>query len=279
MRATAQSPQPIVLAETWRRYTRMGDREARNQLVLAYSPIVKYAAGRIAARMPAHVELAELVSYGLAGLIGAVERFDPARGVKFEAYAAPRIRGAILDELRSLDWVPRSVRGEARKIEEATVALSSRLHRVPTDAELAAEMSIDAEELDAILQRVDDSRMLALDQTWDVTGTGGVETTLLQTLPDASALNPSANADATDLRERIADAITHLADREQLILGLRYRQDLRLAEISEILGLSESRISQLHAKAVLQVRALLPDDHDPPRLTSARARARRPRRR
>ncbi|MEA2650994.1 MAG: polymerase sigma factor FliA [Chloroflexota bacterium] len=260
MASTAERRKPIVLAETWRRYKRSGDQAARNQLILAYSPIVKYAAGRIASRMPAHVELADLVSYGLGGLIEAVERFEPARGIKFESYAGTRIRGAIFDELRSLDWVPRAVRLEARQIEQDTVELSSRLHRMPTEAELAAEMSIEPAALDAALQRVANARMVALDQPWDIRGADGVETSLLQTLPDPDAADPAASADAADLRDRIADAINHLPDREQLVLGLRYHQDLRLAEIGEILGVTESRISQLHAKAVLQLRALLPAD-------------------
>ncbi len=258
MASTGSRSQSIVLAETWRRYKQSGDQTSRNQLILAYSPIVKYLAGGIIARMPAHVEVADLVSYGLGGLIEAVERFDPARGVKFESYASTRIRGAIFDELRSLDWVPRSIRGEARKIEAATAELSTSLHRMPTDAELAAEMSIDLEELDASLQRVADTRMVALDQPWDIGGADGGETTLLHTLPDPDAVDPAANAVRADLRERITDAILHLPEREQLVLGLRYHQEMRLEEIGEILGVTESRVSQLHAKAILQVRALLP---------------------
>jgi RNA polymerase sigma factor for flagellar operon FliA len=255
--------QSIVLAETWRRYKRTGDRSARNKLILAYSPIVKYVAGRMASSMPAHVEIVDLISYGMGGLIQAVERFEPERGIKFEAYAGTRIRGAIFDELRSLDWVPRSVRGEAREIEKATAKLSTRLHRMPTDAELAAQMSMEPEELDASLQRVGDARVIALDQPWDVSAADGFETTLLETLPDPDAVDPAASADASELRERIADAILHLPERERTVLGLRYHQDMRFAEIGEILGLTESRISQLHAKAVLQIRALLPDELEP----------------
>lgn len=260
MRSTAERSRSIVLGATWRRYKRTGDRETRNKLILAYSPIVKYAAGRMAARMPAHVELADLISYGMSGLIEAVERFEPARGIRFESYAATRVRGAIVDELRSLDWVPRSVRTQARAIDKATVELTALLHRMPTDAELAGHMSIEPEELDASLQRVSDARVVALDQPWDIKGNDGVETTLLQTLPDPDAVDPAASAAAADLRARIADAIQHLPERERAVLGLRYHQEMRFAEIGEVLGVTESRISQLHAKAVLQVRALMPDD-------------------
>ncbi len=256
--STGARSQSIVLDETWRRYKRNGDQTSRNQLILAYSPIVKYLAGRIIARMPAHVEVADLISYGLGGLIEAVERFDPARGVRFESYAGTRIRGAIFDELRSLDWVPRSIRSEARKIEQATAELSTRLHRMPSDAELAAEMSIDLEELNASLQRVADARLVALDEPRDIGGADGGETTLLATLPDPDAVDPATSAARADLRARITDAILHLPERERLVLGLRYHQEMRLAEIGEILGVTESRVSQLHAKAIIQVRALLP---------------------
>jgi RNA polymerase sigma factor FliA len=260
MAGGAARSSPIVLAEAWRQYKRTGDRSSRNQLILAYSPMVKYLAGGVAARMPPHVEVADLVSYGIGGLIEAVERFDPGRGVKFEAYASTRIRGAIFDELRSLDWVPRRIRREARRIERATVELSSSLHRTPTDAELAAQLSIDTDELDASLQRVADTHMVALDHPWDVGEADGPETTLLETLPDPDAPDPAVSAVSADLRQRITDAILHLPERERLVLALRYHQDMRLAEIGEILGVTESRASQLHAMAVLHVRALLPDE-------------------
>jgi RNA polymerase sigma factor FliA len=251
---------PIVLADAWRRYTRTGSRTARNQLILAYSPMVKYLAGTIVARMPPHVEVADLVSYGLGGLIEAVERFDPARGVRFESYASTRIRGAIFDELRSLDWVPRRVRREARRIEQATVELSTSLHRTPTDAELAARMSIGTDELAASLQRVADAHMLALDHPWDVEEADAPETTLLETLPDPNAPDPAVSVHRANLRRRITHAILELPEREQFVLGLRYYQEMRLAEIGEILGVTESRVSQLHAMAVLHIRARLPDE-------------------
>jgi RNA polymerase sigma factor for flagellar operon FliA len=266
MSSTGQRPPPtetIVLAERWRRYKRTGDREVRDQLILAYSPIVKYAAGRIAARMPPHVDVADLISYGLGGLIDAVERFDPARGITFEFYAGRRIRGAILDELRSLDWVPRAVRAEARAIEKATVDLSTRLQRMPTDAELAAGLSMDLAQLGASLQRVADARMVTLDQPREVERTDRIQRTLLETLPDPAAVDPAASAAAMDLRRRIGEAIEHLPEQERVILGLRYNRDLKYSEIGEVLGLSVSRICQLHAKAVLQMRALLPDERTP----------------
>jgi RNA polymerase sigma factor for flagellar operon FliA len=250
-------PKTIILAEQWLRYKRAGERSVRDQLILAYSPIVKYTAGRIAATMPAHVDVADLVSYGLGGLIDAVERFEPERGVRFETYAGQRIRGAIYDELRAADWVPRAVRTEARDIETATAWLTTRLQRLPTDAELAEKLELTPAQLDASLQRVADTRMVALDQPWGSAQNEGVAPTLMDTLPDDGALDPVASADAQELRDRIAQAIGELPEREQVVLGLRYHQELTFNEIGDILAVSESRVCQLHAKAVLQVGALL----------------------
>jgi RNA polymerase sigma factor for flagellar operon FliA len=262
MRSTGErSPETktIVLADLWRRYHATGDRDARDQLIVAYAPIVKSVAGRIGAGMPSHVDVADLVSYGLAGLIEAVERFDPARGVSFETYGAMRARGAIYDALRSLDWVPRSVREEARSIEGATSALLIRLRRLPTDAELAHELRIDPGELHASLQRVADSRMLALEQPVGATAADGQRMTLLETLPDPNAVDPAAAAAATDLRDRIFDVVGHMPEREQLVLGLRYTQDLSFQQIGEVLGLTDARVSRIHAKAVLQLGVVMRD--------------------
>lgn len=255
-------PKPIVMAERWRRYKRDGDREARDQLILAYSPLVKHVAGRIASGMPAHVELAELVSYGLVGLISAVERYDPARGIKFESFAGLRIRGAIFDELRTLDWVPRAVRQEGRDIERANAALLTRLQRLPTDAELAAELSLDAEQMNEALQRLSAARMVALDQPWNFNGSDPAQSTLLDTLADPDATDPADARDDGDRLERVAQAVQQLSGREQTVLALRYHQELNFAEIGEVFQVTESRVSQIHTKAVMQLRALLTDGAD-----------------
>ncbi|HMJ04310.1 MAG TPA: FliA/WhiG family RNA polymerase sigma factor [Conexibacter sp.] len=265
--ATPQVTKTIILAERWRHYGQTGDRKARDQLIVAYSPKVKYVAGRIASRMPAHVDVADLVSYGLGGLINAVERFEPARGIKFESYADKRIRGAIFDELRTLDWVPRAVRTEARAIETATTELSTRLQRMPSDAELGAELSMDPAQLSASLQRVADARLVALDQPWRSPTNDEIEPTVLATLPDPTAVDPAASADERDRRERIGQAIGQLPERERVVVGLRYYQDLRFSEIGDVLGVSESRANQLHAKAVIQMRTLLPDEGSSPPVT------------
>jgi len=243
--------------ERWRRYRRTGDRQARDQLIMSYAPIVKYVAGRMAGRMPPHVDLADLMSYGMTGLIHAVERYDPSLGTSFETYANQRVRGAILDQLRSLDWVPRSVREEARRIEEAAATLTVRLQRTPNDAELAAELSITPAALDATLQRVSDSRIVALDEPWGVNRSTGADVTLLETLADHSSVDPADHIDGRDRRERIGRAIKQLSQREQTVLALRYHDDLTLGQIGEVLGVTESRVCQIHAKAALEIRALV----------------------
>jgi RNA polymerase sigma factor for flagellar operon FliA len=214
--------------------------------------------------MPSHVELADLVSYGLGGLIDAVERFEPERDVKFESYADRRIRGAIFDEMRSLDWVPRTVRAEARAIERATAALSTRLQRMPSDGELAADLSMSSAQLDVSLQRVANAHVGALEQPWSTASEGGeTQGTLLATLPDPDAVDPAESASAEEARERVVQAITKLPERERVVVGLRYYQDLLFSEIGDVLGVTESRAHQLHTKAVLQMKGLLGEDRPP----------------
>lgn len=247
----------IVLAHEWRRYGKTRDRRSRDQLILSYSPIVKYVAGRMVVGMPGHVELADLVSYGLGGLIQAVERFEPGRGIKFENYAYTRIRGAIVDEMRTMDWVPRRVRDEARLISAASLTLSTRLQRMPTDDELAEQLRMDAVDLDATLSRVGNTRIVALDEVLDRGDGDGFKSTMLDVLPDPRAEDPADSADAEDLRKRIAVAVEGLPERQRIVVGLRYQQELSLAEIGAVLGVTESRACQLHTIAVRELRVLL----------------------
>jgi RNA polymerase sigma factor FliA len=247
----------IELRDLWRRFKGDGDRAARERLVVAYSPLVKYVAGRMGSGLPQHVEEADLISYGLVGLINAIERFDLEREIKFETYAMTRIKGAIIDELRSLDWVPRSVRARAREIERANVKLESRLQRSPTDEELAAELEITVEEFQESLIAISNSTIAALDELWMVSDSSGDTVSLLDTLPDQSAPDPVAVVDASELKDRLADAIARLPEREKLVIALYYYENLTLREIGEVLGVTESRISQLHTKAVLRLRSRL----------------------
>ncbi len=239
----------------WQRYKSDGDQHARERLVVAYSPLVKYVAGRMASGLPPHVEEADLISYGLVGLISAIERFDLGRAIKFETYAITRIKGAIIDELRSLDWVPRSVRARAREIERANAKLEHKLQRAPSDEEVAAELGISVDEFQESLLSISHSSVAALDELWSVSDSSGDQVSLMDTLEDPNAPDPANVVDVSDLKDRIADAIARLPEREKLVIALYYYENLTLREIGEVLGVTESRISQLHTKAVLRLRS------------------------
>ena len=225
--------------------------------MVAYSPLVKYVSGRMASGLPAHVDEADLISYGLVGLINAIERFDLEREIKFETYAITRIKGAIIDELRSLDWVPRSVRSRAREIERANSKLEHKLQRAPSDEEMAGELSMSTDEFQEALLQISNSTVAALDDLWTVSDSSGDQVSLLDTLQDPDALDPSELMDATDMKDRVADAIARLPEREKLVVALYYYENLTLREIGEVLGVTESRVSQLHTKAVLRLRGRL----------------------
>jgi RNA polymerase sigma factor for flagellar operon FliA len=251
----------IELKDLWRRYKRDGDERARERLVIAYSPLVKYVSGRMASGLPAHVEEADLISYGLGGLISAIERFELEREIKFETYAITRIKGAIIDELRSLDWVPRSVRARARAIERANAKLEHKLQRAPTDEEMAEELEMSVSDFQDALLQISNSTVAALDELWTVSDASGDQVSLLDTLQDPGAPDPAAVMDATDLKDRIADAIARLPEREKLVVALYYYENLTLREIGEVLGVTESRVSQLHTKAVLRLRGRMSDEN------------------
>ncbi len=245
------------LRELWRRYKQGGDQSARERLVVAYSPLVKFVAGRTGARLPSHVDQADLISYGMLGLIEAMERFDPGREIRFETFAMQRIRGAIIDELRSLDWVPRSVRSRAREIEEANSRLENQLGRAPTDSELADRLGIAEDELQESLLQISNSSILALEELWMTPDASGDRVSLLDTIEDESAPDPQAALDSGEVRDLLQDAIQDLPERERLVVALYHFENLTLREIGEVLGVTESRVSQLHSKAVLRLRSKL----------------------
>ena len=214
----------------WRQFsTNKDDKALRDRLILTYAPLVKYVAGRLGSGLPAHVDEGDLVSYGLLGLIGAIERYDPERDVKFETYAIARIKGSIIDELRAMDWVPRSVRARARDIERAIAELERKIHRAPTDEEIAEKLGFSVDELNESLTDISRSSIAALDELWTVNTGGGDSVAMIDTIEDIDAPDPQGSLSQTEMKEAIG----------------------------EVLGVTESRVSQLHTKAILRLKARL----------------------
>jgi RNA polymerase sigma factor for flagellar operon FliA len=243
-----------VLGELWASLRATGDHHYRDQLLVHYSSLVKYVAGRISVGLPHTIDQADLVSYGMFGLIDAISKFDTDRNIKFETYAITRIKGAIIDELRSIDWVPRSVRAKARAVENAYANLESQLLRTPTDGEVAAEMEISEEDLQSIFAQTSYVGIVALDDVLSGSnGERGEGTTLGDTLADRHE-GPSAAYEVEEMKQVLATAINRLGDREKLVLTLYYYESLTLAEIGQVLGVTESRVCQIHTKAILQLR-------------------------
>lgn len=244
-----------VVADLWEDYKRTRSREARERLILHYSPLVKFVAGRVAAGLPQSVEQSDLVSYGIFGLIDAIDKFEPERGFKFETYAISRIKGSIIDELRSIDWVPRSVRAKARAIERAYSKLENELRRTPDETEVAAELEMSPAELAQVLSQVSFVGLVALEE---LIGRGERDSggTIGDTISDA-AHDPVQAFEIEEMKHVLADAINRMPDRERLVLTLYYYEGLTLAEIGDVLGVTESRVCQIHTKAILQMRARL----------------------
>jgi RNA polymerase sigma factor FliA len=249
MSTTEMTP---ALERSWRSWTQHRDAAARDQLILHYSPIVKFVAGRLAAGLPANVDTGDLVSAGVFGLMDALDRYDATMGAKFETYAIPRIRGAILDGLRALDWVPRSVRQHQRSIETAISTLEHALGRAPTDDELAAELGIDGDDLQRWLASVAVTNVGPLDHLMSTNAV--VDARPIAGEPDES---PSAMVEDRELRQVMREEIRRLPERERTVLALYYDEGMTLAEIGSVLGVTESRISQIHTKAVLLLRTRL----------------------
>jgi RNA polymerase sigma factor FliA len=257
--ATATADIPDELARLWDEYKSTGEPDARERLILHYAPLVKYVASRVATGLPASVEQADLVSYGMFGLIDGLEKFEPGRGNKFETYAIPRIKGAIIDELRAMDWVPRSVRFKAREIEKAYTDLETMLKRAPSEAELAERLGISRRELHDVVTQISFVSVLALDEMVSVGTDRGEQVSLLDTLAD-KGIDPGAGMESHETRGLLAAAINSLSEREKIVVTLYYFEGLTLAEIGEILGVTESRVCQIHTKAVGGLRLQLQDD-------------------
>jgi RNA polymerase sigma factor FliA len=248
------------LQRLWAEFKDRADPPARERLILHYAPLVKYVVGRLAAGLPQTVERADLVSYGMFGLMDALDKFDRAREVKFETYAIPRIKGAIIDELRAMDWVPRSIRFKAREVEKAYSGLESKLRRAPTDEEVAEHLGISVSELHDVVNQISFVSVMALDELVSSGDERGEKRSLLDTLADAASSDPAAELEGQEMRGMLAAAINSLTEREKIVVTLYYFEGLTLAEIGDILGVTESRVCQIHTKAVGQLRSNLIDE-------------------
>ena len=262
-KVAAKADGDAKLRELWEDFKASGEQSLRERLIIHYSPLVKYVAGRVGVGLPPNIEQSDLVSYGIFGLIDAIEKFDLDRAIKFETYAINRIRGAIIDELRSIDWIPRSVRFKAREVERAYQALEAKLQRTPTEVEVADQMGIRLEELHSIFSQVSYVNVVALDELLHAGGGDrGDKMTLGDTLEDPKAPDPINLFEGEETKYILAKAINLLPEREKVVVTLYYYEGLTLAEIGQVLGVTESRICQMHTKAVLQLRSRLSESHD-----------------
>lgn len=240
------------IQDLWESFKSTGDERAREGLILHYSPLVKFVAGRVGSGLPKNVDQADLVSFGTFGLIDAVDKFEPERGFKFETYAVNRIKGAILDELRALDWVPRSVRSRAREIQRTLAELEHRLQRTPTEEEVAEAMEVPLDTLRDQLGEIANLGFVALDEL--LNPSERESGSMSELIADPKAIDPSGSFEKEETRYMLADSINRLPDRERLVLTLYYYEGLTLAEIGGVLNVTESRICQIHTKAVMSLR-------------------------
>ena len=243
-------PEDADIQMQWTRWLNRRNTAARDHLIVHYSPLVKFVAGRVGSGLPSSVESGDLISSGVLGLIDAIERFEPERGFKFETFAVPRIRGAIYDGLRQLDWVPRSVRSRARQVEKAIAEIEHAEGRSPTDEEIAEKLGISPEELAKWLASIASTTIGPLDRAI----AAGSEPAVLEG-PGSQA--PSAVIEDRELSHLMREEIKRLPEREKLVLSLYYDEGLTLSEIGQVLGVTESRVSQIHTKSVLQLRSRL----------------------
>ncbi|HOT30510.1 MAG TPA: RNA polymerase sigma factor WhiG, partial [Candidatus Ozemobacteraceae bacterium] len=238
----------------WQQYKTSRDQRIKDSLIMKYASFVKYVAGRIAVNLPSNVEFDDLVSYGILGLIDAIDKYDTARNVKFKTYAKTRIRGAIFDELRLLDWTPRSIRQKARKLEKAYAKLEGKLGRDATDEEIAEFLKIDISELHKLFDETKKSLLLSLDEIFYDDEEGSSRFDFVE---NQKSDNPQLKIEEAEAKRILADAISKLSERERMVITLYYYEDLTSKEIGKILGVSDSRVSQLHTKAILRLRGRL----------------------
>jgi RNA polymerase sigma factor for flagellar operon FliA len=242
--------------DLWRSYKKHRDTRIRDFFVKQYAPLVKYVAGKVAIGMPNNVEFDDLVGFGVFGLFDAIEKFDPDKHVKFKTYAVTRIRGAIFDELRTIDWVPRSVRQKTREVEETIRKLEASVGRAATDEEIAKAMRMSIKDFHNLMLKISGTSVLSLNEVW-YSGEDNDKMSIVESIESPSSLNPDSIVEKEEIKRIIVEAINELPEKEKKVLVLYYYEDLTLKEIGEVLEVTESRISQLHTKAILRLRAKL----------------------
>ncbi len=242
--------------ELWIEFRKTKSTQLRDAFIRQYMPLVKYVAGKVAVNMPNSVEFDDLVGFGQFGLLDAINKFDPDKKVKFKTYAVTRIRGAIFDELRQLDWVPRSVRQKSREIEDTIVELEAKLGRPAQDDEIASAMGLSLESFNSTVLKVSGTSVLSLNDVW-YSGESSDRMSIGDSIESPSSLNPDVIVEREEVKRVIMEAINELPEKEKMVLVLYYHEDLTFKEIGQVLQVSESRISQLHTKANMRLRAKL----------------------
>jgi RNA polymerase sigma factor for flagellar operon FliA len=245
------------LEPLWKEYKEHGSLVARDKLLAEYTPIVRYTAQRMAINLPRSVQLGDLIGAGVMGLIKAVESFDTARDVKFETYATHKIRGAILDDLRDQDWIPRSIRQKSRMIKNAYVELEREFGRTPYDNEVAERLHLDMPEFDDLLSEVTPMTIISLNEIVSDADSDVREMSLIDTIEDKSVENPLERLNSDEIKKVLADALLALPENERQVIALYHYEEMTLKEIGIAMNLTEGRVSQIHSKAMLKLKAKL----------------------
>ncbi len=246
-----KTQQALNISQVWEQFHKTRDDHHRNLLMEHYRDLVKYCAERLHSKLPGKVELDDLISAGMFGLMDAIDAFDPTRGVKFETYCSPRVKGSILDELRSMDWVPRLVRSRAHQLAKATHSLEIHLGRRPTEEEIAEELNVDMEEFDKLQRDANAASQVSLNTKYN-DGDGEKDIREIDVIKDEKSENPVTEAQKRDLKSLLTKGLTRA---ERLIIVLYYYEEMTMKEIGATLDLSESRVSQMHSSIVARLKA------------------------
>jgi len=242
--------------DLWKEYVKTKNPEIRKYFIKKYAPLVKYVAGKVAIGMPHNVEFDDLVSYGNFGLLDAIEKYNPDKEVKFKTYAMTRIRGAVFDELRTIDWIPRSIRQKAKHVEKTIVELENRLGRTVEDEEIAHELELSIDEFHILVSKISGTSLVSLNDIWHGNDESD-ELSFMETIESPSNMNPDVMVEREETKDLIIESIKRLPEKEKKVIVLYYYEDLTLKEIGDVLEVTESRVSQLHTKAIMRLRGRL----------------------